>query len=640
MSKERSKLRFYISLLLGVAVCLLLLLTDSWAKLIMRYDNLWNFLWKPLWGWLYEWLFELWRWSPTSSGVMNFLIGLLHLAIIVIVVPVSFLAVLAIVFYFYIIPYIIGWCGFALGYVIAFLIDGVNWAVSEIFSTRLYLTPRARYGDAAAVISFHAAFAFLTGVAIRYLVMPVVVPLAHKLIIKPVLLAFALVFVRGRRETGGTGMAKGKKESATPLGDPEIEIPEVFDEGKITAGIERYRSDGRALTAYLTGLVKRFNTQTEISVLKKKMEYYNVGREYLEAAYQARVAKHQLKRVDEAQAIEDKKLLIEGKRLQKELDMVDLEAQVRERTLRYKLSQIDAEEARLKDESKGKDLKESIGKIKDKVEIIEEFKQQMREKYPEDEAEEMIDEFIRMLIERQLTVIELSRFVDPESSFVRQLVLRETKNYEVLEEWERFEQAPRRDRESYVEAVFNRANKFAAGDITRRMFGQAKSTINFREAMDQGKIILCNLACNKLSEEEQRMLGVVITDKIIQAGKSRVDTPESRRRPFYFYLDEFGQFVSEDISKALQELRKFKVFLILAHQELEQLREENRKVYSAVMSEPQVRASFRISREDAEIMAKEMFTGKIRGDMEKRRIEQTKFRPVETERTIETESES
>lgn len=244
------------------------------------------------------------------------------------------------------------------------------------------------------------------------------------------------------------------------------------------------------------------------------------------------------------------------------------------------------------------------------------------------------------LIEKRLTLVELSDFVHPESPFLRALILQEIENHQVLQDWEMFENSPARERINYVESVLNRANKFAAGNIVRRIFGQAKSTINFREAMDQGKIILCNLACTKLSDEEQTMLGVVIIDKIFQAAMSRMDIPESRRKPFYFYMDEFARYVSKDIARALTELRKFNVRLILAHQELEQLREDDRKVYSAVIGEPQVRLAFRVSREDAEILAKEMFTGKIRGDREKRRIKQTKFRPVETTRTIRSESEN
>lgn len=243
------------------------------------------------------------------------------------------------------------------------------------------------------------------------------------------------------------------------------------------------------------------------------------------------------------------------------------------------------------------------------------------------------------LIERELTLIEMTGFVNPQSPELRAVVLREVQNEAILQEWDIFDKATARDRTTYIEAVLNRANKFAASPVIRRIFGQAKSTIDFRQAMDEGKIILCNLACTKMSDEEQRLLGIVILDKLVQAGKSRTNIPEAKRKPYYAYLDEFGLFVSKDIAKALQELRKFRVFFILAHQELEQLKEDDKKVYSAVMSEPQIRVSFRISREDAEIMAKEMFTGKIK-PYEKRRIEQTKFRPVETTRTITSSSYS
>jgi hypothetical protein len=243
------------------------------------------------------------------------------------------------------------------------------------------------------------------------------------------------------------------------------------------------------------------------------------------------------------------------------------------------------------------------------------------------------------LIEKRLTLVELSGFVDPERSFLRKIVLEEFNRYEVLDEWERFDNAPKRDRETYIESILNRANKFAVSDV-RRIFGQMTSTVNFRKAMDEGKIILCNLACGKLSQEEQKMLGIVIVDKITQAGKSRSNIPEERRRPFFFYLDEFQNFVSDDIARALQELRKFKVFFTLAHQELEQLMDDSKKVYSAVLAEPEIKISFRLSREDAEIMAREMFTGKIRGDQIKNMLKQTKFRPILDFIDIETFSES
>jgi len=244
------------------------------------------------------------------------------------------------------------------------------------------------------------------------------------------------------------------------------------------------------------------------------------------------------------------------------------------------------------------------------------------------------------LIQTGQTLVEIPLFLALHDGEVRKRLVEETENFNLELEWKDFEAGTKQDRSVWSTPVLNRANKFILGDNIRRIVGQRKSTINFREAMDQGKVILVNLACTKLSEEEQKMLGVMVVDKVVQAAKSRSDIPEKKRRPFYFVIDEFGDFVCEDVARGLQALRKFKVSMILAHQELEQLREDSRRVYSAVMANPAVRLVFRTSREDAEKMALEMFTGKIRDDVVKRVIKQTKYEPVETTREVVTDGET
>ncbi|MBM3282735.1 type IV secretory system conjugative DNA transfer family protein [Candidatus Gottesmanbacteria bacterium] len=249
------------------------------------------------------------------------------------------------------------------------------------------------------------------------------------------------------------------------------------------------------------------------------------------------------------------------------------------------------------------------------------------------------------LVEGRLTVTELNPFMRYE--YIRQILIQRVENREVVEEWDYFETLTKSTKESYSGAIFNRANKFTINPNMKRIFGQIKSTIDFREAMDKGKIILCNLSALKISKEEQQILGIAILDKIIQAGLSRANITEYRRKPFYVYLDEFGLFVSDDIATALQQLRKFNVRFVLAHQELEQLKQEGRtvqRVLKAVLSEPGIRVSFAISHDDAEILCREMFAGMFRTDRVKDEISQTKFWPKETTRIIkgrtETESES
>ena len=240
------------------------------------------------------------------------------------------------------------------------------------------------------------------------------------------------------------------------------------------------------------------------------------------------------------------------------------------------------------------------------------------------------------LISSRLTLIELYEFLNTQDPTFRHAVLEQEDNFLVGREWELFEGLRKFDQDMYSDSVLNRANKFAVNDKIRRMFGQRTSTIDFRKAIDEKKIILCNLNSGILPDEEWKMIGVVIIDKIYQAGRSRGNIAESRRKsmpPYYFYIDEFGELVTDDISKALQELRKFKISLVLAHQELEQLKQNSPKLYSAVMAEPDIKVAFSVSREDAEVMAKSLFTGKMRGDVKKLELDQTKFRPVESTRT-------
>jgi hypothetical protein len=246
------------------------------------------------------------------------------------------------------------------------------------------------------------------------------------------------------------------------------------------------------------------------------------------------------------------------------------------------------------------------------------------------------------LIRRHFTLIELFEFLELDEPMFRDSLMETEGSPYVKREWERFARLRKAERQLFIDSVLNRANKFVINDKIRRIFGQQYSTIDFRKAMDEKKIILCNLNAGSLPEEEWKMLGVVIIDKIYQAGMSRIDIPDFKRKrmpPFYFYIDEFGEIVSEDVAKALKDLRKFRVSLVLAHQELNQLKEDSPKLYSAVMAEPDIKVTFSISREDAEVMSKSLFTGKIRGDVEKRVIEQTKFRPKLTTATIITRSE-
>jgi hypothetical protein len=65
--------------------------------------------------------------------------------------------------------------------------------------------------------------------------------------------------------------------------------------------------------------------------------------------------------------------------------------------------------------------------------------------------------------------------------------------------------------------------------------------------MDEGKILIVNLAKGQIGEDASSLLGGLLVTTIGLAAFSRQDTELAARRPFYCYLDEFQKLaIHED----------------------------------------------------------------------------------------------
>ena len=147
--------------------------------------------------------------------------------------------------------------------------------------------------------------------------------------------------------------------------------------------------------------------------------------------------------------------------------------------------------------------------------------------------------------------------------------------------------------------ITSKFDTFLANDIMRPIIAQEHSAFNFRRVMDEQKILLINLSKGRLGELNSSLLGLILVGKILMAALSRTDMPESERKDFYFYIDEFQNVTTPSIATILSEARKYRLDLIMAHQFLGQLTDEIRK---AVFGNVGSTAAFRIGSDDAEIM--------------------------------------
>ncbi len=161
-------------------------------------------------------------------------------------------------------------------------------------------------------------------------------------------------------------------------------------------------------------------------------------------------------------------------------------------------------------------------------------------------------------------------------------------------------------RKEAVAAIQNKVGQFLSSYVVRHIVGQPKSTIDMRDIMDNKKILIINLSKGRIGEDAMRLLGGMLVTKIQLAAMGRVDMPESERKDFYLYVDEFQNFATESFANILSEARKYKLCLILAHQYINQLVfDSNTTVRDAVFGNVGTMLSFRVGAEDAEHLEKE-----------------------------------
>ena len=160
--------------------------------------------------------------------------------------------------------------------------------------------------------------------------------------------------------------------------------------------------------------------------------------------------------------------------------------------------------------------------------------------------------------------------------------------------------------------ITSKFNNFIANDYVRPIISQPKNSFNFREIMDQQKILLVKLSKGKIGDINASLLGMVVVGKILMAALSRVDLPESERKDFNLYIDEFQNFTTDSIATIFSEARKYRLGLTVGHQFIAQLSE---KIRDSVFGNVGSIISFRVGAQDAEFLVKQLAPVFNEGDL-------------------------
>ncbi len=154
------------------------------------------------------------------------------------------------------------------------------------------------------------------------------------------------------------------------------------------------------------------------------------------------------------------------------------------------------------------------------------------------------------------------------------------------------------ERLSYIISKFGR---FITAPQMRNIIGQSKSSFDFMDVMQNGKILICNLSKGKIGVFNSSLLGQIIVSKLKAAAFQRAKMGQEARIPMFLYADEFQNFANDSFAEILSEARKYKLSLTMGHQYVKQLPE---KVKDAVLGNVGTVCVFRTGIEDSEALEK------------------------------------
>ena len=202
---------------------------------------------------------------------------------------------------------------------------------------------------------------------------------------------------------------------------------------------------------------------------------------------------------------------------------------------------------------------------------------------------------------RNATLLGVNRMLTDEK--FRERVVRQIKDSFIRAFWaEEFAGYDENFKREAIAPIQNKIGQFILNPVVRNILGQVRKRVDIPFAMNNGRLFIANLSKGKLGHDKANLLGSLLVTQFQLGAMARAAKPESERRDFYLFIDEFQNFSTDAFASILAEARKYRLCLTLSHQYIDQLSEPIRK---AVFGNVGTLVAFRIGYTDAEVMTKE-----------------------------------
>ncbi|MFI5270994.1 MAG: type IV secretory system conjugative DNA transfer family protein, partial [Candidatus Saccharimonadales bacterium] len=196
----------------------------------------------------------------------------------------------------------------------------------------------------------------------------------------------------------------------------------------------------------------------------------------------------------------------------------------------------------------------------------------------EDVGGHRIEYVLRNAIQTALTVEGATLFTvfdllnDPK---YRRSVIKNLDNKDLVNFWKNeLGKAGEMQKVKMSAGITAKIGRFLFSASAKRILEQPKSTIDFDDIINSGKILICNFSKGLIGEDTSELFGITVLAKLQLASLRRARISQNERRPFYLYVDEFQNFATASFVQMLSESRKYKLFMTMAEQSTSQQKDQ------------------------------------------------------------------
>ena len=202
---------------------------------------------------------------------------------------------------------------------------------------------------------------------------------------------------------------------------------------------------------------------------------------------------------------------------------------------------------------------------------------------------------------RNQTLLGVNRLLTDDN--YRAKVIRQIADPFIRAFWaEEYESYDERFKREAIAPIQNKIGQFLLNPVVRNILGQVRKKVDIPFVMNNSRLFIANLSKGQLGHDKANLLGSLLVTQFQLGAMARSTKPESERRDFYLFIDEFQNFTTDAFAAILAEARKYRLCLTLSHQYIDQLPDAIRQ---AVFGNVGTLVAFRMGYTDAEAMEKE-----------------------------------